>query len=78
MGECARNLYNWPRCYGCREATDLGPDETVLGFPGQRLAAILVALEALNEKAVPRSRAKQVYKTLMCPKEVDDDGKDAH
>ena len=21
-------------CYGCREATDLGPGETVLGFPG--------------------------------------------
>ncbi|HQK52455.1 MAG TPA: DUF169 domain-containing protein [Myxococcota bacterium] len=52
-------------CYGCREATDLGPDETVLGFPGARLPAIRVALDALNGKAVPRSRAKAVYQNLM-------------
>lgn len=52
-------------CYGCREATDLGPDETVLGFPGSRLPAIHAALEALNAKAVPRSRAKAVYQHWM-------------
>ena len=52
-------------CYGCREATDLGPDETVLGFPGERLPAIRAALDALNVKAVPRSRAKAVYQNMM-------------
>ena len=52
-------------CYGCREATDLGPDETVLGFPGGRLPAIRAALDALNVKAVPRSRAKAVLHNLM-------------
>lgn len=48
-------------CYGCREATDLRPGEAVLGFPGDRLPAIVAALRALQEKAIPRSRAKAVY-----------------
>ncbi|MCX6843077.1 MAG: DUF169 domain-containing protein [candidate division WOR-3 bacterium] len=45
-------------CYGCREATDIGPNEAVLGFPGDRLQAIVEALAFLAEKAIPRSRAK--------------------
>jgi len=45
-------------CYGCREATDLGPDETVLGFPGAMLEGLVAELERLKEKALPRSRAK--------------------
>jgi len=48
-------------CYGCREATDLRPEETVLGFPGDRLPAIVATLRALQEKAIPRSRAKAVF-----------------
>jgi uncharacterized protein (DUF169 family) len=28
-------------CYGCREATDLGPQESVLGFPGSFLDALV-------------------------------------
>ena len=51
-------------CYGCREATDLGPDESVLGFPGSRLEPLLVALESLANKAVGRSRAKAVFNNL--------------
>lgn len=51
-------------CYGCREATDLGPNETVLGFPGSRLGPLLAALEALASKAVGRSRAKAVFENL--------------
>jgi len=51
-------------CYGCREATDLGPDESVLGFPGARLEPLLAALESLANKAVGRSRAKAVFRNL--------------
>ena len=47
-------------CYGCREATDLGPHESVLGFPGARLGPMIAALESLAKKAVGRSRAKAV------------------
>ena len=47
-------------CYGCREATDLGPHESVLGFPGARLEPLLAALESLANRAVGRSRAKAV------------------
>ena len=51
-------------CYGCREATDLGPNESVLGFPGARLEPLLAALESLANKAVRRSRAKAVFGNL--------------
>ena len=51
-------------CYGCREATDLLPGETVVGFPGTRLAALVDSLAFLTEKAVPRSRAKHAYTAL--------------
>ena len=51
-------------CYGCREATDLGPTESVLGFPGARLEPLLAALESLADKAVGRSRAKSIFENL--------------
>jgi len=51
-------------CYGCREATDLGPHESVLGFPGARLDPLLAALESLAKKAVGRSRAKAAFENL--------------
>jgi uncharacterized protein (DUF169 family) len=51
-------------CYGCREATDLTPGETVLGFPGALLNPLLGALEMLRAKAIPRSRAKLAH---ACP-----------
>jgi len=56
-------------CYGCREATDMGAHETILGFPGASLDGIVAALEHLNEKAVGRSRAKAVFGNLRgkCP-----------
>ena len=52
-------------CYGCREATDLEPSETVVGFPGGRLAQVVDSLTFLTEKAVPRSRAKRAHQALM-------------
>ncbi len=51
-------------CYGCREATDLKPGETVLGFPGALLKPLVGALESLSTKAVPRSRAKLAHHCL--------------
>ncbi len=52
-------------CYGCREATDLQPAETVVGFPGGRLAQLVDSLTFLAEKAVPRSRAKRAHQALV-------------
>ena len=52
-------------CYGCREATDLQPAETVVGFPGARLAQLIDSLALLSEKAVPRSRAKRAHEALV-------------
>jgi len=52
-------------CYGCREATDLESGETVLGFPGNQIDDVVSSLKMLNEKAIPRSRGKQVYHRYM-------------
>jgi uncharacterized protein (DUF169 family) len=51
-------------CYGCREATDIGPNETVLGFPLSLLSPIFAHLEFLNEKAIPASRSKRALAAL--------------
>lgn len=52
-------------CYGCREATDLMPGETVLGFPGTLLEPMIGALKMLRAKAIPRSRAKLAHACLV-------------
>lgn len=51
-------------CYGCREATDISPHETVVGFPAAFLPAIVEHLEYLNQKAIPRSREKHALAAL--------------
>jgi uncharacterized protein (DUF169 family) len=51
-------------CYGCREATDLQPGESVLGFPGAMLPSIMMHLEYLAQKAMPKSRAKKAWSHL--------------
>jgi uncharacterized protein (DUF169 family) len=51
-------------CYGCREATDLAPGETVLGFPGELLPALTRHVELLAQKAMPKSRAKKAWAIL--------------
>jgi len=48
-------------CYGCRDATDLGSGEAVLGFPPSRLPAILGHLEYLHTRAIPVSRSKAAW-----------------
>ena len=51
-------------CYGCRDATNLGSNEAVLGFPSSLLPAIAEAVEFLNQKAIPTSRAKKALAAL--------------
>jgi uncharacterized protein (DUF169 family) len=49
-------------CYGCREATDMAPEEAIIGIPGNKLPEIIASLEKLAEKAMPRVRSKAIYK----------------
>jgi uncharacterized protein (DUF169 family) len=51
-------------CYGCREATDLGPNETVVGFPIVMLEKIVDHIIFLGQKAIPNSRKKKIYESL--------------
>lgn len=52
-------------CYGCRDATDLGSHEAVLGFPTTILPAVMQHLHYLNEKAISTSRSKRAWATLQ-------------
>jgi uncharacterized protein (DUF169 family) len=51
-------------CYGCRDATDICPNETVLGFPFKDFKAIVQSLEFLSQKAIPNSRGKNALAML--------------
>ena len=51
-------------CYGYRDATDICPNETVLGFPFKDFSAIVKSLEFLNLKAIPNSRGKNALAML--------------
>lgn len=51
-------------CYGCRDATDIGNNETVLGFPFKDFRPIWEILEFLNQKAIPNSRGKNALAML--------------
>ncbi len=51
-------------CYGCRDATDIGNNETVLGFPALLLSDIIEHLDYLNKKAIPNSRSKKTWDLL--------------
>lgn len=48
-------------CYGCREATDLGPHEAVVGFPSRLTQPLTDMLVYLSERAIPQSRAKAAF-----------------
>lgn len=52
-------------CYGCRDATDIGHNETVLGFPFKDFKAIADSIEYLNQKAIPNSRGKNALAMLQ-------------
>ncbi len=51
-------------CYGCRDATDIGPDESVLGLPFSDFEKITDYIEYLSLKAIPNSRGKNAYTML--------------
>ena len=51
-------------CYGCRDATDIGGNETVLGFPFKFFEAIAEYVEYLAHKAIPNSRGKNALTLL--------------
>lgn len=51
-------------CYGCRDATDIGTNETVLGFPFVKFEALMQSLEYLNQKAIANSRGKNALAIL--------------
>jgi uncharacterized protein (DUF169 family) len=51
-------------CYGCRDATDLAPGESIIGFPVSFLAPIVTHLEYLSGKAIPAARGKKAWRTL--------------
>jgi uncharacterized protein (DUF169 family) len=51
-------------CYGCRDATDICPNETVLGFPFKDFKAIAQNIEFLSQKAIPNSRGKNALAML--------------
>jgi uncharacterized protein (DUF169 family) len=49
-------------CYGCRDATDIGMNEAILGFPASFLVPIVKNLRNLSERAIPTSRSKQMWR----------------
>lgn len=51
-------------CYGCRDATDIQPNEAVIGFPYKDFMAIAENIEFLNQKAIPNSRSKNALALL--------------
>jgi uncharacterized protein (DUF169 family) len=51
-------------CYGCRDATDIEPGESVLGFPFSDFEGIVDYVEYLALKAMPNSRNKNAYTML--------------
>lgn len=51
-------------CYGCRDATDICPNETVLGFPFKDFLPIAESIKFLNQKAIPNSRSKNALAML--------------
>jgi hypothetical protein len=51
-------------CYGCRDATDIGTNETVLGFPFSEFKSIVESLEFLDQKAIANSRGKNALAIL--------------
>jgi len=48
-------------CYGCREATNLAEDESVMGFSINDLKGIVNSLLALKDKTISRVRGKAVF-----------------
>jgi len=52
-------------CYGCRDATDIGIGETIVGFPFDKFYEIAEYVEYLGTKAMPSSRSKKAYSNII-------------
>lgn len=52
-------------CYGCRDATDIGPGEAVLGLPFGVFSAVVDKATYLNQKAIPNSRRRGALGALV-------------
>jgi len=61
-------------CYGCRDATDMGAGEAILGFPARYLPEIVEHLEYLNKKALPHSRGKHALAALTKQRSATEQG----
>ncbi len=61
-------------CYGCRDATDMGAGEAILGFPARYLPEIVEHLEYLNTKALPHSRGKHALAALTKQRSATEQG----
>ena len=61
-------------CYGCREATDMAPDEAIIGIPREKLTEVVASLKKLAERAMPRVRSKAIYKMYVGEKDRPDVG----
>ncbi|MGY0288725.1 MAG: hypothetical protein DSO07_07590 [Thermoproteota archaeon] len=51
-------------CYGCRIATDIGPNEALIGIPFAYFAGVADLIKFFSENAIPRCREKAAYKKL--------------
>lgn len=60
-------------CYGCRDATDIGPEEAVLGFPAHILPELVDHLDFLAGKTIPNSRYKRAFVALERSAHPNDD-----
>jgi len=45
-------------CFGCRKATDIAPEEMLVGIPAGKLEPIVAALEKMAAGPIPKSRVK--------------------
>ena len=63
-------------CYGCRDATDIGDDETVIGSPGTMLETVANGRRALGERAIPAVRSRRGYRRLTASADCGDGEQD--
>ncbi len=45
-------------CYGCRKATDIAPEDMLVGIPMSKMEDIVSTIEKLSKGPIPKSRTK--------------------
>ncbi|MDZ7837087.1 MAG: hypothetical protein U5N58_03565 [Actinomycetota bacterium] len=51
-------------CYGCRDATDIGREEGLIGIPAGVFSQIVKNLVALETKPIKNARKKMAFSTI--------------